>query len=141
MKIESVLIGAALIGLVFVIGLNLLVETASNYSVATDTDNNFGKITSDLESSYKYGEDMKEKVQGGAITDENAVDEMVAGGFKGIKYNPLRAASVVTNTSTAIMKETGLVDANIIRFVTYTVMVLVLLAVVLFIFRLIPSSR
>lgn len=135
MKLEMMFIGALLFGLVFVAGLNIYGEALSNYNVDVDTSNTFGKMSNNLQSIYDYQKNMKEDIQGGSVTDENAVDDMVSGGYKAIRTNPVSALTVATNASMVFAQETGVVDEYFVAFFVTVLAILVIFAIIAIIFK------
>lgn len=135
MKIEMMFIGAIFFGLAFVVGLGFLGDGLSNYNVDADTSSTFGKMSNDIKQIYDYQDSMKEQIQGGVVTDSDAVDQMLRGGYTSIRGNPFDAVSVAGNASMNLAKETGFLPADIIFFLMTTMAILLLFAIIALIFK------
>lgn len=135
MKLENIFIGAVLFGLVFITGLQIYGEGLSRYDVEADTDSTFGKMSYNLKAIYDYQDDVKEKIQGGKVTDAQAVDEMVKGGYTGIRNNPFTAIEVATNATMTLAQETGYVSPELVGFFMTVFSLLVVFAIIQLIFR------
>ena len=134
MKLESFFIGAALFSLVFTLGLSVYAENLSNYGVSAD-DSKFGKVTIQLKSVYDETDDMVDRLQGEAVTDQDAVDEMVRGGYTSIRSNPFTVASIATNATMQIAKESGFIHGAVIKWLTTVLVILVVFAIIAIVFR------
>lgn len=134
-KLEYLFIGVLLFGLVFVLGLGFLTEALSFYNVQADTSTTFGKMTYNLKAIYDYQDSMKEKIQGGTVTDESAVDEMVKGGYTGTRTGPFNALTIAGNATMTLAQEVGFIDPNILSFLMTIFSIFVLFAIIALIFR------
>lgn len=135
MKLEMLFIGAGIFGLVFVLFLGIYSEGINKYNPNIDTSTTFGKMSSSIAELSESSEDMRAKIKGGVVSDENAVDEMIAGGYKATKVNPFSVLAVASNATSTLMKETGYVSAPIISFLIFVLFVLTAFAVIYLIFR------
>ena len=135
MKLEMMFIGALIFGLVFVVGLGIYGEGLSEYDVSVDTNSTFGQMTHNLKRIYDIQDSTKDQIQGGEVTDADAVDEMIKGGYTGVRSNPFTALTVAANASMTLGKETGFVSAPIIGFFMAVLSILVLFAIIALIFR------
>ncbi|GAJ20474.1 unnamed protein product, partial [marine sediment metagenome] len=82
-----------------------------------------------LKEIYDAQESMKDLVQGGTVTDESAVDEMIKGGYTGIRSGPFSALYVTTNATMVLAQETGFVSAPVIAFFITVISVLIIFAI------------
>lgn len=135
MKLEMMFIGGLLFGLVFALGAGILGEGLSRYNIDSDTSTTFGKMSYSLKSVYDYQDNVKDKLQGGEVTDQDAVDQMIKGGYIGVRSSPFNALTVATNASMHLAQETGFVDAKIIGFLIFVMITLVTFAIVAIIFK------
>lgn len=135
MKIEMMIIGAVLFGLVFVLGVGFYGEMLSNYDVDVDTSSTFGKISYNAKQIYDYESSMRNDIQGGAVTDTNAVDDMVEGGYSAIKNNPFGALGIAANATETLMMEKDMIPAPAISFILLTLSILTTFAIIGLIFR------
>jgi hypothetical protein len=135
MKLEMAFIGALLFGLVFVAGLNLYGEGLSKYNKDIDTSSTFGKMSYNLQGVYDFQQDSKDKLQGGIVTDESAVDEMVKGGYTGIRANPFFAMSVAANATQTLAQETGYVSPEILGWAMAVLSILIVFSIMALVFR------
>ena len=138
MKLEMFIIAFAAFGLIFLLGLGIYSEGLNVYNVDVDTSSSFGKISSNVKQLYGYNIDTKDKLTGGTVSDTDAVDEMIAGGYKGIRTSPFRSLSIATNITQTLVTETpmsGMVSPFIIQFLLLTLTVLVIFAIIYLIFR------
>lgn len=135
MKLEMIFIGALTFGIIFVVMLGLYSEGLINYGVTANTDDTFGKMTSNMKQIYDYQDSVKSNIQGGTVSEEDAVDEMVSGGYKGIRNNPFTALTVATNASMTLAQETGFLSAPIVGYLVTIAIITAIFAVVALIFR------
>lgn len=135
MKLEMMFIGALFLGLVMITGSAVIGEGLSRYNVESDTTTTFGKVSYSLKNVYDYQDSMKENIQGGDVTDQNAVDQMLAGGYTSIRNQPFNALTAATNTTMLLAMESGFVNANIIGFFIAVISILVLFAIIALIFK------
>lgn len=135
MKIEFIMIGALLFGLVFVTGYNVYGELLSNYDAEIDTSDTFGQMSFNVKELNEYSDNMRENIQGGAVTEGDAVDDMVEGGYSAIKDNPYGAVGIAANATETLMQESPFVPAEIKIFLLATLSILVTFAIIALIFR------
>ncbi len=138
MKLEMFIIGFAAFGLVFLLGVGVLSEGLNFYNVEMDTDSSFGKVSSNVKELYGYSLDTKDKIEGGTVSDEDAVNEMIAGGYKGIRTSPFRSLAMATNITQTMVTETpmaGMISPFIIQFILLVLTVLVIFTIIYLIFR------
>jgi len=135
MKLEMAFIGALLFGLIFVTGLNLYGEGLSNYDKDIDTSSTWGKMSYNLKGVYDFQNDAKDKLQGGVVTDESAVDEMVKGGYTGIRANPFFAMSVAANATQTLAQETGYISPEVLSWGMAVFSILVIFSIIALVFR------
>lgn len=138
MKLEMFVIGFAAFGLIFLLGLGIYSEGLNTYNVDVDTSTSFGKISYNVKELYGYSIDTKDKLTGGAVSDTDAVNEMIAGGYKGIRTSPFRSLTIATNITQTLVTETpmsGIVSPFIIQFILLVLTVLVIFTIIYLIFR------
>lgn len=138
MKIEMFIIAFAAFGLVFLLGIGIYGEGLRIYDVDVDTSSTFGKVSSNIKQLYGYSLETKEQLTGGKVSDTDAVDDMIAGGYKGIRTSPFKTLTIATNLTQTLVTETdmsGLVSPLIVQFIMLTLTVLVIFAIVYLIFR------
>jgi len=134
-KIEMMFIGVLLFGLVWILCLNIYADGLSNYNVDVDTDSTFGKMGSNLKQIYDIQDSMKTQIEGGEVSDEDAVDEMIKGGYTSIRSGPFSALKVATNATMVLAQETGFISSPIISFFMAVMIVLILFAILALIFK------
>lgn len=135
MKIEMMMIGAILFSLVIVLGTGIYGQMLSNYNVSVDTSNTFGKLSYTAKDLYQYDSNMRSNIQGGAVTDANAVDEMLEGGYSAVKTNPFGALGVAANSTEILLKEKDMIPAPAIAFILLTLSILTTFAIIALIFK------
>lgn len=135
MKLEMMFIGALAFGLVFVVFLGIYAEGLDEYNVEVDTSTTFGKMGYNIQQLQSIQGNMRGEIEGGAVTDENAVDDMIAGGYKAIRTNPFKAVTIATNASMTLAQETGFLSPDIIFFLTAVIGILTLFALIAIIFK------
>lgn len=138
MKLEMAVIAFAAFGLVFLLGLGIYSEGLNIYNVEVDTSSSFGKISSNVKELYGYSIDTKDKLTGGQVSDESAVDEMIRGGYTGIRTSPFRSLTIATNLTQTMVTETplsGMISPFIIQFILLVLTILVIFAIMYLIFR------
>lgn len=138
MRLEYYFIGFAAFGLVFLLGVDILGEGLVIYDVEMDTDSSFGKISSNVKEIYGYSIDTKDKIEGGTVSDEDAVNEMISGGYKGIRTSPFRLLAMSTNITQTMVTKTdmkGMVSPLIVDFIILVLTVLVIFTIIYLIFR------
>jgi len=135
MKIEYMMIGAVLFGLVFVLGTSIYGNTLSKYDVDIDTSTTWGQMGSNAKQIYDYDKDMRGSIQGGTVTETNAVDDMIEGGYSAIKNNPYSAISVAGNATYTLMKQARFIPAPAITFILLTLSILTTFAIIALIFK------
>ena len=138
MKIEYFIIGIAAFGLVFLLGVGILGEGLVVYNVDMDTDSSFGRVSSNVKELYGYSLDTKEKIEGGQVSDEDAVNEMIAGGYKGIRTSPFRALSMASNITQYIVTQkdmSGMISPFIIQYLLLILTVFITFSIIYLIFR------
>ena len=135
MKLEMMFIGALAFGLVFIVFLGIYAESLDEYGVEVDTSTTFGKMSSNIQQLQTIQGNMKDEREGGAVTDENAVDDMIAGGYKAIRTNPFKAVTIAANASMTLAQETNFLTPEIISFLMYTIGILTLFALIAIIFK------
>lgn len=145
MKIEYLLIGVALFGLVIWIGADMF----GGMMVATDTPidsgNTFGALAQQS-ANVQYGasaesgsyqslsSDMRSKIQGGDVSSSNAVDDMVAGGYESIRNNPFYASDMFSKNATIFVKETHIVSSPVLTFLLFCLGVIVVTSILYLVF-------
>lgn len=108
-KLEAIFIALIVFTMVFQVGLDFYTENLSNYNVSGDT-SKFGSLSNTLKGSYDaQQQDMKSKITGGTVSDSNAVDDMVKGGYTAGRVNVFAAGVTALNATNIIAKETGLI--------------------------------
>lgn len=135
MKLEMMFIGALFLGLIMITGSTIIGEGLSRYNVESDTTTTFGRVSYSLKSVYDYQDSMKENIQGGDVTDQDAVDQMLAGGYTSIRNQPFNALTAATNTTMILAMESGFISADIIGFFIAVISILVLFAIIALIFK------
>jgi len=138
MKLEMFIIAISLFGLVFLLGLGIYGEGLNIYNVDVDTSSSFGRISSNIQQLYGYSLDTKDKLTGGQVSDTDAVNEIIAGGYTGIRTNPFKSLAIATNVTQTLVTETtmsGMISPYIIQFIILTLTILVIFAIMYFIFR------
>jgi len=135
MKLEMLMIGAVLFGLVFVLGVDIYSDMLSKYKVDIDTSTTFGKMSYNAKQIKDYESNMRSNIQGGIVTEENAVDDMIAGGYRAIQNNPYGAIDVAANATQTLMQETGMVPASVVSFLLLTLTILTTFAIIALVFR------
>ena len=135
MKIEMMMIGAVLFGLVFILGLDVYSTMLSNYDVNVDTASTFGKMSSNAKQIKDEAESMRGSIQGGSVTEDNAVDGMVLGGYSAIRNNPFTAIGVASNATQTLMLENHMVPAEAVVFLMLVLSILTVFAIIALIFK------
>lgn len=135
MKLEMMFIGALSFGLVFVLYLGVYAEGLVNYDVDVDTSTSFGKLSYNAKQIQEYQDNVRASLQGGTVTDEDAVDAMVRGGYAGIRNNPFSSLSIAGNATETLLQEYQFVPAPVISFILLVISILVVFAIIALIFR------
>ncbi len=138
MKIEMLIIGIALFGLTFIVGLDIYSEGLGVYNVEIDTSSSFGKMSSNVQQLYGYSKDTKDKITSGIVSDEDAVNEMIAGGYTGMRSSSFNSLAIATNITQTLVTETtmsGIISPFIIQFLMLVLTVLVVFSILYIIFR------
>lgn len=145
MKLENFIIGTVMFGVVFVVLYGtggFYSEFLTKYDVEIDNNDAFGKVAESIKTSdiMTVSDDINDKISGGTVSDEDALDEMVAGGYKSIKQNPYTVLKMAGNATTTITKETGIVNPNLTKLLITILTVLVSFAIIYLIFRFAPHG-
>lgn len=135
MKIEMMMIGAVLFGLIFVLGLDVYSSGLSDYDVSVDTSTTWGKMSYNAKQIKDYDKAMRDNIRGGSVTEGDAVDDMVRGGYESVKDSPFGAIGVAANATETLMMESHMVPAEVISFLMVTLSILVTFAIIALIFR------
>lgn len=135
MKIEMMMIGAVLFGVVFSLGLNFYGEMLSNYNVDIDTSSTFGEISNNAKEIAKINDQMQGDIEGGSVTEGDAVEDMIAGGYSAIKNSPFSAIGVAAEATETLLLEFHMVPAEAIDFIILVLSLLTLFAIIGLIFR------
>lgn len=110
MKLEMIFVAVTLFAVVFIAGLNIYTEGATTYSVDTSADGVLGRVTENSNRIYELQDNMKDDLQGGTVTDEDAVDEMIKGGYTSIRNNPFSVLTAGFNATITILEEIPYVE-------------------------------
>ena len=133
-KLENILIGTAFMSLIFVLFFGVYGEVLFTYNVSGDS-TSFGKIGNNLKQTYELTDDMKTKIGSGPISDTNAVDEMVRGGYTGIRTNPFTAVTFVSNVTQTVAIETGYINPEIVKWTIYSLITITAILIIYLIMR------
>lgn len=135
LKLEMMFIGVLIFGVIFAVGLNIYSEALSSYNVEDNTDSTFGKMKTNLRAVYEYQDDMKGKIQGDDVTSDDAVDDMVKGGYSSVRVMPFQTISTAANATMILGSELGFVDPLWMGFFLTILSILVITAIIALIFR------
>lgn len=135
MKLQMLFIGALMFGVLFVIGLNVYGQIISDYDVNVDTPDEWGRLHSNLKQYYDTQEDLKSNIRGGTVTDADAVDDMIKGGYTGIRASPFEAVGLAANQTTQLMVDTDYVDPLFAALFAIILSIVVVFAIVELVFR------
>lgn len=135
MKIEMMMIGALLFGLVFALGIDVYSKMLSNYDVDIDTSTTFGKMSSNAKQIQDETESMRTAIEGGEVSEGGAEDDMFSGGYKAIKNNPFTALGVAKNATETLMFEMHMIPDDAIEIIMIIFSIFTLFAIIALIFR------
>lgn len=135
MKIEMMMIGAILFGMVFIVGLDIYSEMLYQYDVNIDTNTTFGKMSFNAQQIKKEASDMRESITSGSVTEGNAVDDMVLGGYSAVRNNPFTIMGIAANSTETLMMESHMVPAPVVVLLMSILGILTIFAIIALIFK------
>lgn len=135
MKIEMILIGVLLFGLVFVLGYDIHTEMLKNYDVEIDTTDPFGRMSDNGKQIKNQVQLMRNDIQGGSVSEGTAEDDMIRGTYQAIKNNPFTAIGTAGNATETLMKETDIIPAEAIGVLLLILSILTIFAIIALVFR------
>lgn len=133
-KLENLWISIGILVVVMTIGSRFIAEGLSKYDVNGD-DSAFGRVSNELKYVYDTDINMKDKITGGTVTDDDAVNQMTKGGYTAIRNNPFTITSTAINTTMVIARESGMVDSIWLWVSGFILISLVALSIIYLIFR------
>lgn len=134
-KLEMIFISAIMLGVVFVAGLSLYSEGLTKYNVDVDTSTTWGKIGYNAKEINQLQIDTRNKLQGGTVSDESAVDEMIKGAYTGTRTNPFSAIEIASNATMTLFQETQMVPDFWISFLLLVLATILVWSIIALIFR------
>jgi hypothetical protein len=133
-KLENLWISIGILVVIMTVGSRIFEEGLSRYNVVGD-ESAFGKVSTELRNVYDADLNMKDKITGGTVTDDDAVNQMTKGGYTAIRNNPFTITSTAINTTMVIAKESGMVDPIWNWVLGFILISLVVLSIIYLIFR------
>jgi hypothetical protein len=138
MKLEYIIIGILFFGFLMQLGVMIIADGVDKYDIPIDTSSKFGKIVDEQAKMYGYVDDMKTSMQGESISDTDAVNQMVAGAYKGIRTNPFTAVTVLNSSLVILQTETPFISPGIISFLIISLTVIMSFLILAIVFRFWP---
>lgn len=136
MKLENLWIAGLTLSLVFALGFGYYANILNNYGHSSDEAVHFDEIddlTGDL-NSQSLG--MKDDIQGGDVSDQDAENAMFAGGYKGVRSRPATVQTLLSDQVTVIEHQTtSIIPPAVFKWGYAVLGILVTFAVIYLIFR------
>lgn len=125
MEFEKIFIGLSVVVMIFAVGLLLYTDGASHYSVAVEN-SSFLRLSNDTINLAAKQKEMSDKITGGEVSQDNAIDNMIYGGILAVR-------SIVTSIST-LGNMGGILSQELGNYLGYPVIVTSIVGIISFIF-------
>lgn len=103
-KLENIWFAIAFMVVGITVVLAFYNETTANYGIPSDN-SSLSKINTKLNEIYSPSLDMKSKIQGGEVTSDDAVNNMMYGGYTAVRNNPFTVAAIGLNATNIMVNE------------------------------------
>lgn len=134
MKLEGFFIGITILTMVFALGLGIIGESMSNYSINDFNNGSFSNVINKSVDLYKTQNELKSNIMTRKTSELSAWDAMIQGGYLAIQ-SIINSFGVTGDILSALAMELHFVNPIIIGTTIAIIAVLIILAVVYIIMR------